>query len=127
MSRLAWITLGGAAGTAARYLLATWIYQRWGTGFAWGTLAVNLIGSYLIGFLMQVGAASDLLSPTARLALTTGVMGGFTTCSSFSWETLGYLSAGAWRLGALNIAATVAGALTATFLGVVTGRWLFGT
>ncbi|HET9209989.1 MAG TPA: CrcB family protein, partial [Thermoanaerobaculia bacterium] len=88
MARFLWICLGGAAGTGARYLLSGWLLRAAGPGFPWGTLAVNVIGSFLLGLILQVSLTTTLISPTLRLALTTGVMGGFTTYSTFNYETL---------------------------------------
>src|SRR5437763_1175971 len=82
MARLAWISLGGAAGTAARYVLSSWLLRVLGPAFPYGTLAVNVMGSFLLGAVMHVGLQTELLSPTARLVLATGVMGGFTTYST---------------------------------------------
>ena len=87
MSRFFWICLGGAAGTGARYLLSSWALSALPSPFPFGTLAVNLIGSFLMGLLVPIGHASPLLSPTARLALTTGVLGGFTTYSAFNEDS----------------------------------------
>ncbi|HEY3355192.1 MAG TPA: fluoride efflux transporter CrcB [Polyangia bacterium] len=123
MARFLWICLGGAAGTGARYLLTVWTAAALGTRFPYGTLAVNLIGSFLIGVIMQVGLTTEVLSPTTRMALTTGIMGGFTTYSTFSYETVRYLQQGAWGLGALNILVTTAGCLIACVLGLAAGRW----
>ncbi|HEY1435116.1 MAG TPA: CrcB family protein, partial [Thermoanaerobaculia bacterium] len=74
MSRFLWICLGGAAGTGTRYLLSGWALAVLGAGFPYGTLAVNVIGSFCVGLIMQVGLATSLMSPTLRLTLTTGVM-----------------------------------------------------
>ncbi|MEP7009859.1 MAG: fluoride efflux transporter CrcB [Acidobacteriota bacterium] len=122
MVRLLWISLGGAVGTAARYLLSGWILRTAGPGFPWGTLAVNTIGSFLLGLLMAVGSTS--LSPTLRLALTTGVMGGFTTYSTFNYETLKALQDSAWLVAFANLSVTVFGCLIAGLLGFAAGRWL---
>jgi len=127
MARFLWICLGGAAGTGARYLLSGWLLRTAGPGFPWGTLAVNVLGSFLLGLIMQVAIATDLLSPTLRLALTTGVMGGFTTYSTFNYETLQYLQQSDWLMGSLNLAVTVVACLTAGSLGLAAGRLLAGT
>ena len=82
-SRLVWVCLGGAAGTAARYGLASWVAQQLGGAFPLGTLLVNVIGSFLLGAVMQVGLSTDVLSLTARTALAVGLLGGFTTYSSY--------------------------------------------
>jgi CrcB protein len=127
MTRFLWICLGGAAGTGARYLLSGWLLRTAGPAFPWGTLAVNVLGSFLLGLIMQVAVATDLLSPTLRLALTTGLMGGFTTYSTFNYETLQYFEQSDWLLGFANVAATVIVCLAAGGVGVVTGRLLAGS
>lgn len=126
MARLLWICLGGAVGTGARYLLSGWLLRTAGPGFPWGTLAVNVLGSFLLGLIMQVAVATDLLSPTLRLTLTTGVMGGFTTYSTFNYETLALLNQRAYGLAGLNLAGTVVGCLVAGVLGLAAGRALVG-
>jgi CrcB protein len=126
VNRFLWICLGGAAGTGARYLLSGWALAAFGVSFPWGTLSVNVIGSFLLGLLMQVGVATPVLSPTLRLALTTGGMGGFTTYSTFNWETMRYIQDGAWRLALGNVVLTLALCLAAGFAGVALGRSLFG-
>ena len=116
-SRLMWVCLGGAAGTAARYWLGGWIPQVLGSSFPWGTLLINGLGSCLIGGVMQVGMSTELLSPTLRVALAVGVLGGFTTYSTFSFETLRLLQEGSWGLALLYVSATVLGCLLACALG----------
>jgi len=127
MLRFLWICLGGAVGTGARYLLSGWALRVLGPAFPYGTLAVNVIGSFLLAFLMVVGIETSLMPATLRLALTTGVMGGFTTYSTFSYETLQYFQEGAWWLGALNVLVTVFGCLAACLLGWLVAKWLVGT
>ncbi len=124
MARFLCICLGGAVGTGARYLMSVWLLRTAGPGFPWGTLAVNVLGSFLLGLIMQVAIATDLLSPTVRMTLATGVMGGFTTYSSFNYETLQYLQRDDWRMAALYLAATVLVCLAAGSLGLVAGRTL---
>lgn len=126
MTRLFWICLGGAAGTGARYLLSGWALAALGASFPWGTLAVNVLGSFLLGLLMQVGLATSLITPTLRLTLATGVMGGFTTYSTFNYETIRYMQEGSWLLALGNVAATVLACLAAGFTGLAAGRWIFG-
>lgn len=127
MARFLWICLGGAVGTGARYLLSGWLARTAGIGFPWGTLAVNVIGSFLLGLIMQIALGTDLLSPTLRLTLTTGVMGGFTTYSTFNYETLQYLQQNDWLMGFLNLSVTVIACLAAGSLGLVAGRMLAGS
>jgi CrcB protein len=126
VTRFLWICVGGAAGTGARYLLSGWALVALGISFPWGTLVVNLLGSFLLGLIMQVGLATPVLSPTLRLALTTGVMGGFTTYSTFNYETIRYAQDGSWLLAAANVVAMLVGCLVAGFAGLWAGRWIFG-
>jgi len=126
VSRFLWICAAGAVGTGARYLMSGWALAVLGAGFPYGTLAVNVLGSFAIGFVMQVGLATSLLSPTLRLTLTTGFLGGFTTYSSFNYETIRYLQDGAWRLAAANVAVTLVVCLVAGIAGVALARSLFG-
>jgi CrcB protein len=122
--RFFWICFGGACGTGARYLLSGWALDRFGAAFPYGTLAVNLIGSFLVAVIVYVGVDAGMMSPTVRLALTTGVMGGFTTYSTFSYETMRYLQDGAWELASLNVLVHVFGGLVACFLGWASAEWL---
>jgi len=124
MPQLLWICLGGAVGTGARYLLSGWTMAALGPAFPFGTLAVNVIGSFLLSVLMVTGTETAAMSPALRLTLTTGVMGGFTTYSTFSYETLQYLLDGGWWLGILNVLATVIGCLVASLVGFLFARWL---
>ena len=124
MARFFWICFGGAVGTGARYLLSGWALKAFGPSFPYGTLAVNVIGSFLLAGLLYAGLETTLLPPTVRLALTTGVCGGFTTYSTFSYETMKYLQDRAWGLGVLNVLLTVFSCLAACMLGWWGARWL---
>src|SRR5437660_113283 len=103
MIRFLLVCLGGAVGTALRYLFGGWAQRALGAGFPYGTLGVNLIGSFLIALLMYLGLDKQLIGPDLRVVLTTGVMGGFTTYSSFNFETMRLLQEGAIGLGLINI------------------------
>jgi CrcB protein len=124
--RFTLICLGGAIGTGARYLTSLWAAGVFGVAFPAGTLIVNLAGSFLIGFIMQTSAMTELISSDMRLMLTTGVMGGFTTYSTFNYETTDYFRAGAWGLGLMNAGATFFGCLIAGLAGLALARLLFG-
>jgi fluoride exporter len=126
MARFLLIVLGGALGTAARYGVQVWARQAMGTAFPWGTLAVNLVGSFLIGVIMFVGLNSEAMSVTTRMALVTGVMGGFTTYSSFNYETLQLFQDRSVGLAFVNIGATLFGCWLAGGLGLLLGRRLVG-
>ncbi len=122
MGRFVLICLGGALGTGARYLSATWVAQAYGAGFPRGTLLINVSGSFLIALVMELSLTTGAVSQNARLFLTTGVMGGYTTYSSFNYETLELASRGAHGLAALNMGLTMVGALAAGFLGLLAAR-----
>lgn len=124
--RILWICIAGAVGTGARYLLGDWILRLTGPAFPWSTLVINALGSFLIGAIMQVALTVEGFNPTLRVALTTGLMGGFTTYSTFNYETLRYFEEGALWLGGLNIGGTVVCCLVSGRLGVLAGRWLVG-
>src|SRR5437899_8859751 len=116
------VCLGGAIGTAARYLTALWVPSLLGSSFPFATLIVNTAGSFLIAFIMHIGSSSEILSPDARVILTTGVMGGFTTYSTFNYETTEFVREGAWLIASLNVAATVIVCLAAGFAGLALAR-----
>lgn len=125
--RLLLVCLGGAVGTGARYLVGLGLPMLAGTSFPFATLAVNVVGSFLLGAIMHVGLSTNLLTPGARLVLSTGVMGGFTTYSTFNYETLELLREGAFGLAGVNVAATLLLCLLAGALGLALARWLVGS
>ncbi len=124
LSRVLWVGLGGMAGSVARYLLSDWLTKAIGPTFPFGTLAVNLIGSLLLGAIMAIAVHTTSLSPGAQLGLTTGVMGGFTTYSTFNFETLRLLEERAWALAGLYVGATLFGCLAVGWLGWQGTAWL---
>lgn len=121
MSRFLLICLGGAVGTGARYLLAVWAHRAFGNAFPIGTLLVNVFGSFLLGAVMQFSPAGTIGAET-RLIIASGVLGGFTTYSTFNYETLGLIRAGAWITGVANITVTLFGCLIAGALGMAAAR-----
>jgi len=118
------VVVGGALGSVLRYLVSGWV-QAWSGGlFPAGTLAVNIAGSFVIGLVLGMGAGRFLLPPEWRLFLTTGLCGGLTTFSTFSFETLALLEDRQWLPAALNIALNLALCGAATFAGLSAGRAL---
>ncbi len=95
-----YIAVGGAVGAMARYGLGGWVQDRAGFQFPWGTLVVNLLGCLLIGFFMRY-VESARLSPELRAMVTVGLLGAFTTFSTFSYETVALLEEGVWARAAL--------------------------
>jgi CrcB protein len=124
--KILWIALGGALGTLARYQLDGWTQGKLGTAFPFGTLAVNLIGSFLMAGLMHIGLRTEAVPAVVRVALTTGLLGGFTTYSTFNYESQRYIQDGAWPMALANIAVTVLGCLAAGLAGSFVARSLVG-
>ena len=122
-----WVGLGGALGSMARYQLDGVVQARWGNSFPYGILMVNILGSFAMVLLMQLGLRGDLLGPTAKLALTTGVLGGFTTYSTFNHDTWRFVHSGAWGAALLNVSATLVGCFAAGAAGWLVGRFAFGS
>jgi len=126
MMRLTVIALFGAAGALARYALSGWVYRAFGESFPYGTLAVNLIGCFLLGFVIHVNQTTELIPVELRQGITMGMLGAFTTFSTFGYDTLELLQSGQWRIGCLNIAVSVVFGLAAVWLGMSLGRQLYG-
>lgn len=122
MSKLLLVCAGGALGSGARYLVGTWSAARWGSDFPWGTLAVNVAGSFLLGLVMVLGLEAGTISPETRLFLAAGVMGGFTTYSSFNHETISLAARGQWELATVYVVGTLIAAWGAGLLGILLGR-----
>jgi CrcB protein len=125
LERFLWICVAGAAGTGARYLIQLGTAKAFGQSFPYGTLIVNLAGSFLLALLMQLALSGERISPTLRLVLATGFLGGFTTYSSFNYETLALFEQRAFGPAAGYFAATVLGCLAAGLLGFAAGRAIF--
>jgi CrcB protein len=126
VERFLLICLGGAIGTGLRYLTSG-LAARWlGADFPYGTLIVNVVGSFLIGLIQQIGIASLFIPDATRLFLTVGIMGGLTTYSSFSYETVRLAQMGAWSEAWVNVLVTTALCLGVCFLGIAVGRQIVG-
>ncbi|MCL4870798.1 MAG: fluoride efflux transporter CrcB [Anaerolineae bacterium] len=124
MNRYLLIALGAAAGANARYLIGLWAGNRLGADFPYGTLIVNLSGSFILGLLLTLATGRLTLSPEARLLLTVGFLGSFTTFSSYTFETINLLrEATLWR-AAVNIMANNVAGIVCAILGVALARWL---
>ena len=119
------VAAGGAIGAAARYLAGLWIAARLGVGFPWGTFFVNVTGSLLIGIVLVL-VEGGTLPAEARLFLAVGILGGYTTFSSFSYETLQLLNGGDVVPVLLNVLGQFLIGLLAVYLGVVFARALGG-
>jgi len=119
LDRYIMVILGGATGSLARYVLGTAIMTRLGPRFPMGTFVINITGSFLIGLLMTLFAERLAPHPNWRLLLVVGFLGGYTTFSSFEWETLSLVKDGARWLGILNLIGSVLLGYTAVWLGSI--------
>lgn len=119
---LLYIAVFGALGCLSRYAVSGWTYRLAGQALPFGTLAVNVAGSFLIGLIMEASLRSSLISADLRMGLTIGFLGGFTTFSTFSYETFRLLEEGSfWQAGG-NVLLSVGLCLLGTWLGIVAAR-----
>ena len=116
------VFLGGGIGSVFRFVLATWIGQRWGRSFPLGTFVINVSGSFLIGFLMTLMAELFIENPQWRLFLVIGGLGGYTTFSTFQYETGKLVFDGEIGYAALNMVLSVTVGFIALKLGDVIGK-----
>jgi len=119
---LAMIAGGGALGSVLRYAVSVGTHRLTGTGFPYGTLAVNVVGSLAMGFAYILLVERSSAAPEIRALLLVGLLGAFTTFSTFSVETLDLLEQGAWLKSATNVLVSVAACLAGAWLGLVGGR-----
>ena len=115
---------GGALGSLARFWVSTGIYQLFGRSFPWGTLVVNVSGSFVMGFLFVLFLERLAAAPEWRAAVLVGFLGAFTTFSTFSIETLNLMEEGFLLKALLNVAASVLVCLLACWVGIILGRSL---
>ena len=120
--KLAAVAAGGAIGASLRYGAAALTHLLMGKDFPYGTLAVNIIGSLLIGYLLVLLPESDESVPLLKLLLVTGILGGFTTYSAFSVETLQLIQDGHLNKAGLNIVLTLVFSFLAVWGGFLLGR-----
>lgn len=123
--RLLWyVALGGAAGSVLRLLLSEFVQGHGGGDFPLGTLIINVTGSLLLGFLLRYALDTTAITPEWRALLTTGFCGGYTTFSTFSYETVALIENGDWRRAALYATLSFVLALAGTAMGIVAAREL---
>ncbi len=122
MIRYLLVAIGGMLGAVSRYGLAGWISDATQGRFPYGTLAVNVIGSFVIGFFLTLALERFSWSPELRVFFTVGFLGAFTTFSTFSYETVELLREGAYALAAANMGLSLFGCLAATFAGIALAK-----
>jgi CrcB protein len=119
-----WIGLGGFVGANARYLAQRWTANQWGADFPYGTMLANVSGSFVIGFFLTLAAGRFNIAPQMRLLVAVGFLGGFTTFSSFSFETLRLFEQGGWWLAVLNFFGNTVLGLLGVMVGIFLAQWL---
>ncbi len=124
MNQLIAIAGGGAIGALLRFWLSTGVYQLLGRGFPWGTLVVNVLGSFLMGLLFVFFMERGLVSPELRAAVLVGLLGSLTTFSNFSMETLTLIEQADYLKAVLNMLVSVVVCVLACGAGLVLGRQL---
>lgn len=127
MRELVLVGIGGFFGAITRYLIGLWAAGRFGVLFPYGTLIINVSGSFLLGFAVSVLVSRFGLSTPLRLMLATGYLGAYTTFSTFTLETLALLEAGQVPAAAGYMAASLAAGLAAVALGQLLGRILINS
>lgn len=118
------VFIGGGIGAAVRYWLSGLVYDKFGSGFPYGTIVVNVLGCLLIGLLMTGMQERFLVQSSLRIFLTIGILGGFTTFSSFSYETVLLLRDGELFTATINVIGTVFTCMVATWIGMQLGKLL---
>lgn len=124
MSQALAIAAGGAAGALLRYWVSLAVYGWVGRDFPYGTLAVNVLGSFVMGMMFVLLIERISGDGLWRAAILIGLLGAFTTFSTFSIETLNLVEAGAWFKAAVNVLASVVLCLAGGWLGLVLGRMI---
>lgn len=116
------VLIGGALGSLLRFLLSTGVNQVLPKSFPWGVLFVNVLGSFAIGLLVGILTGRFELTPFWRAGIFIGLLGGFTTFSSFSLDTVSLLQTGSYIIAATNIVASLLFCLLATAFGLLLAR-----
>lgn len=122
MQNILAVAVGAAFGATARYTLGAWVTARMGDHFPYGTMLINLVGCLLIGVILTLAAAHVKISEPVRLLLVTGLLGGFTTFSSFGYETYTLIMRGHWAGAAAYVGVSVVGGLLCVALGASLAR-----
>lgn len=125
MGNILLVGVGGFLGSIARYLVSGYIQDRTGEIFPFGTLAVNVIGCFVIGGLSELAEARAFLSPEARALVVIGVLGGFTTFSTFGNETVNLLRDGEWAFAVMNLLTHAVLAIGAVWVGRTTAHTIW--
>ncbi|MDO9086262.1 MAG: fluoride efflux transporter CrcB [Anaerolineaceae bacterium] len=103
MEKILWISFGAVLGANLRYWVGDWAAQRFGSGFPYGTLIINLSGSFLLGLIVSMTLEHFIIDPRLRIFMIVGFLGSFTTFSTYAYESIALISLGQWGLGLFNL------------------------
>ena len=118
------VALGGAIGSLARYFVAGWVQSAATAGFPWGIFVVNISGGFLMGLIVELSALKLQLTPDIRAFLTIGILGGYTTFSTFSLDSVLLIERGAWLSAGAYMAGSVVLSVAALFAAMALVRAL---
>jgi CrcB protein len=122
LTDVAAVVIGAGIGGGLRYVLGVWMTERLGTAFPWHTLVINVSGAFLLGLLMALSVDRALVPATVRLLLGVGVLGGFTTFSTLSYESVALIEQGLFAQGMANMFGSGVLGIVAAVLGIYVGR-----
>ncbi|MEG6584889.1 fluoride efflux transporter CrcB [Dendrosporobacter sp. 1207_IL3150] len=122
MEKLLLVAIGGGIGASTRYLVSSWAVERFGSGFPYGTLIVNVAGCFIIGMFMVITTEKFVVNPYWRLLVTVGFLGGLTTFSSYSYETFKLLEEASTTIALYNVFFNLITGFVATWLGIALAR-----
>lgn len=116
------VFVGAGIGGGLRYSVGGWVADRWGSSFPWHTFGINMVGAFLLGLLMALSVERGLVSPEVRLFLGVGLLGGFTTFSTLSYESIALLERGLLVQGVANMMGSAMVGIAAGVAGIFLGR-----
>jgi fluoride exporter len=116
------ISVGAVLGANARYWVAGWAANRFGTDFPYGTFLINLLGSFLMGLFFTLATERFLIDPNIRLLVTVGFLGSYTTFSTYEFESVSLILSGQWFLGLVDLLGSAIMGAVAMIIGMILGR-----
>ncbi len=122
LEKILLISAGAILGANARYWIGDWSAQKWGAAFPFGTVLINMTGSFLIGLFLTLATERFMIDPRWRLLIAVGFLGAYTTFSTFSFESFSLINRGQWLLGVLNALGSTLVGILAVSLGVLVAK-----
>jgi len=124
VEKFLWISIGAVFGANLRYWVADWAANRWGGDFPYGTFLINMTGSFILGMVVALITDHYIIDPRLRILITVGLLGSFTTFSTYTYESIALIQQGQWWLGLVNLlGSSLLGGLSA-LLGIWIGKLL---